>query len=62
MKEFLVRFFVTFAVAFTVNAAVIYVWNFIHKGDGIFKWEQAFVTALIIGIILPLTTETGRSR
>jgi hypothetical protein len=61
MKEFLVRFFVTFAVAFTINAAVIYIWNFIQKGEGIFKWEQAFVIAIIIGIILPLTKEMGRN-
>ena len=60
IKSFLVRFIVTFAIAFTVNAVVIYIWNLFQKG-GIFKWEQSFVIALFIGIILSLTRGVGEA-
>jgi hypothetical protein len=59
IKSFLVRFVVYFAVAFTVNAVVIYVWNIFQKNDSIFRWDQAFVIALFIGAILSLTRELG---
>jgi heme/copper-type cytochrome/quinol oxidase subunit 1 len=59
IKSLLVRFVVYFAVAFTVNAVVIYVWNLIQKDDSIFRWEQSFVIALFIGVILALTRELG---
>jgi hypothetical protein len=59
IKNFLVRFIVTFAVAFTVNAIVIYFWNLFKKGSSSFQWEQAFVIALFIGIIISLTRGLG---
>jgi hypothetical protein len=59
IKSFLVRFVVYFAVAFTVNAVVIYVWNIFQKNDSVFRWEQSFVIALFIGAILSLTRELG---
>jgi hypothetical protein len=59
IKSFLIRFVVYFAVAFTVNAVVIYVWNIFQKNDNVFRWEQAFVIALCIGVILSLTRELG---
>ncbi|OGO08070.1 MAG: hypothetical protein A2Y92_01020 [Chloroflexi bacterium RBG_13_57_8] len=58
MKNFIVRFIVTFAIAFTVNAVVIYIWNLFDKG-GTFKWEQSFVIAIFIGVILSLTRGLG---
>lgn len=59
IKNFLVRFIVTFAIAFTVNAVVVYIWNIFQKNDTIFKWEQSFVIAIFIGIILSLTRGLG---
>jgi heme/copper-type cytochrome/quinol oxidase subunit 1 len=59
IRSFLIRFVVYFAVSFTVNAVVIYVWNIFQKSDTIFRWEQAFVIAIFIGAILSLTRELG---
>jgi hypothetical protein len=59
IKNFLVRFIVTFAIAFTVNAIVVYIWNLFQKGGSAFKWEQSFVIAMFIGIILSLARGTG---
>ena len=59
IKSFLVRFVVYFAVAFTVNAVVIYVWNIFENNGGIFRWDQSFVIAIFIGAILSLTRELG---
>ena len=61
IKNFLVRFIVTFAIAFTVNAIVIYFWNLFSKIDSVFKWEQAFVIALFIGIIPSFARGTGEA-
>jgi hypothetical protein len=58
IKNFVLRFIITFAIAFTVNAVVIYIWNLFKKG-GTFQWEQSFVIAFFIGIILSLTRELG---
>jgi len=58
IKNFVVRFIVTFAIAFTVNAVVIYFWNYFEKG-GTFKWGQSFVIAFFIGIIMSITRGLG---
>ena len=59
IKNFLVRFIVTFAIAFTVNAIVIYIWNLFRESGSAFEWEQSFVIAIFIGIILSLTRGLG---
>jgi hypothetical protein len=58
-KNFIVRFIVTFAIVFTVNAIVIYFWNMAKKGSPPFQWGQALVIALFIGIIMSLTRGLG---
>jgi hypothetical protein len=59
IKNFAVRFIITFAIAFTVNAVVIYIWNLVKKGSSTFQWGQTFVIALFIGIIISLTRGLG---
>jgi heme/copper-type cytochrome/quinol oxidase subunit 1 len=59
IKNFLVRLVVYFAIAFTVNAVVLYVWNWASKVDTPFRWGQTFVIALCIGAIVALTRGLG---
>lgn len=52
--QFLTRFVIIFAIAFVVNAVVVYLWNLILHDEGAFDWGQSFIIALILGIILSL--------
>ncbi|MCX7911670.1 MAG: hypothetical protein N2506_01705 [Dehalococcoidales bacterium] len=58
VKSFLVNLIVTFAVAFSVHAVVAYLWYFFRKGN-LFIWEQAFVIALAIAVVISLTRSLG---
>lgn len=58
IKRFLVHFLIVFAVTFVVNAVVVYLWNLVVHGQGIFNWETSFLFAIILGIILSITRDT----
>ena len=55
IRDFLIRFAITFAVVFVVNAIVVYLWNLIAHGQGTFNWGLSFTLAVIVGIVLPVT-------
>ena len=55
IRDFLIRFAITFAVVFVVNAIVVYLWNLIAYGQGAFNWGLSFTLAVIVGIVLPVT-------
>jgi len=66
-KDFLIRFGITFSVAFIatfiVNAIVVYLWNLTRYGEGAFEWERTFFFAITLGItlgiVLPLVRGWG---
>ena len=58
IKQFLIRFVITFALVFVVNAIVVYLWNLIAHGQGAFDWETSFRFAIILGIVLPIIRGT----
>jgi hypothetical protein len=56
VKEFVVRFFVTFGIALMASILVTLCWNYLIDGKGlIVDWETSSRTALILAIVIPLT-------
>ncbi len=56
IKRFLIDFVIVFALAFVTNAIVVYLWNLIRHGEGAFNWVSSLTVAIVLGIILPITT------
>jgi hypothetical protein len=54
IKELLIHFVVAFVVAFIVNAIVVYLWNLIRYGGGVFHWGLAFYFGIVCGIVFAL--------
>lgn len=55
IKNLLIGFVTTFAVALVVAAIVTYLWNLIVHGQSAVDWETSFRLAIILGIALPVT-------
>lgn len=55
IKRFLIDVVIVFAVAFVVNTIVVYLWNLVRHGQGVFDWETSIRFAIIIGMILLIT-------
>ena len=51
-RSLLTDFVIMFSITLIVNAIIIYVWNLIRYGEGIFNWELSF--ALAIGVTLAI--------
>ena len=54
IKDFVYYFLLAFGVTLIVNAIVVYLWNLIRHGKGMFNWETSFFFAIPLGIVLPL--------
>ena len=51
LKDFLIHFEVAFIVAFAVNAVVVYLWNLIRYGKGVFNLGLALYFGIVCGIL-----------
>ena len=54
IKEFLIHFVVAFVVAFVINAIVVYFWNLIRYGEGVFNLGLAFYFGIVCGILFAI--------
>jgi uncharacterized membrane protein len=54
IKEILIHFVVAFVVAFVVNAIVVYLWNLIRYGEGVFNWGLAFYFGIVCGVVFAI--------
>jgi len=54
IKRFLIQFVIVFTVITVVNTIVVYLWNLVAHGQGVFDWETSFRFAIILGIALPI--------
>ena len=65
IKKFLIHFAIAFPVAFVVtfvtNAIVVYLWNLIAHGQGVFEWDTAFRFAIMLGITLGIVLPVTRA-
>jgi hypothetical protein len=62
IKDFALRFLITFAVAFVANVLVTLSWNYFIKSMGlVVDWESSFRIALLFAIVLPLTQMRKKS-
>ena len=52
--DFLARFVFTFVIVLIVNAAVVWLWNLVRHGAGMFDWGTSLVFAVVFGIVFPL--------
>lgn len=56
IKDFAIRFLITFGIGLIATILVTLCWNYFIKGNGlIVDWETSFRTALILAIVIPLT-------
>ena len=53
-RDFLIRFVLTFAVALVVNVLVVYLWDLIREGQGMFDWYRSLTIAFFIAIFVTL--------
>lgn len=53
-RDYLTDAALLFAIVFVVNGAVVYLWNLVFHGTGVFEWDTAFFFALTLAIVLPL--------
>ena len=60
MKQFLVDMAITASVGFVVAGVVTYLYSLIVHGTGSINWETAFDLAIVLGIVLPLTSFRSR--
>ena len=56
IKRFLIDFVIVFALAFVTHTIVVYLWNLIRHGEGAFDWVFSLTLAIVLGIVLPITT------
>jgi hypothetical protein len=56
VKSFIAHFAITFGLAFVVSALVSWLWAVIRHGGGSADWETSFRLAVILGIVIPITT------
>jgi hypothetical protein len=54
MKNFVVNFVFTFAVALLVSAVVTFIWNVVTEGVFSVDWTTSFRLAVIIGVAFAL--------
>ncbi len=54
-RQFLLDVAITIPITFIVATAVTYLYSLIAHGSGTVNWDTAFVLAIILGIVLPLT-------
>jgi hypothetical protein len=56
IKDFTIRFLITFGIGLIATILMTLCWNYFIKGNGlIVDWETSFRTALILAIVIPLT-------
>jgi biopolymer transport protein ExbB/TolQ len=56
IKDFVLRFLITFGIGLIAAIFVTICWNYFIKKNGlIVDWETSFRTALILAIVIPLT-------
>ena len=60
-KGFLIDMAITMPITFVVAAVVTYLYSLIAHGSGVVAWDTAFLLAIILGIVLPLTRAGGRN-
>jgi hypothetical protein len=54
-KKFILRFLMTFGIAFIVNILITICWNYFIKGNGSeIEWETSLRIALLLAIVIPL--------
>jgi low affinity Fe/Cu permease len=56
IRGFLKQFAFVFAAVLVSNAAVVYLWNLVFHGEGVFDWGLTFTLAITIGIAVALAT------
>jgi len=55
IKDFAVRFLITFVVALGANVLITLCWNYFIKSNGwIIDWETSFRIALLLAIVIPV--------
>jgi hypothetical protein len=60
-KEFIVRFLITFGVAFIANVLITICWNYFIKSKGLMiDWETSFRISLLLAIVIPLAQFKGK--
>jgi len=53
-KEFFKILGISFVLVFITNAIIVYLWNLIFHGKGVFDWGLAVVVAIAISIAISL--------
>jgi len=62
IRQLLIDFIITFAVALVVTVVVTFLWSLIFHGAGTIDWETAFRFALIFGITFGIVLPWMRGR
>jgi len=56
IKDFALRFLITFVVGLITTILVTLFWNYFIKGNGpVVDWETSFRMAFLFAIVIPLT-------
>jgi len=56
IKDFVIRFLITFGVVLIANILITLLWNYYIKNKGlIVDWETSFRMAILFAIVIPLT-------
>lgn len=55
-RDFLARFAFTFATALAVNLVVVYLWDLLADGGGMFHWYRSLTIALLIALFVALAS------
>lgn len=56
IKDFALRFLISFTAGFIATVLVTLIWNYLIKGSGlIVDWETSFRMAFVFGIVIPFT-------
>ena len=56
IKDFALRFLITFVVGFIATVLVTLFWDYFIKRNGlVVDWETSFRMAFILAIVIPLT-------
>jgi len=56
VKSFVAHFAITFGLTLVVSALVSRLWSLIRHGGGSADWDLSFRLAVVLGLVIPLTT------
>lgn len=55
IKNFIIRFLVTFGAALIANILITICWNYFNNNKGLaIDWESSFRIALLLALVIPL--------